>query len=180
MKYEKILQKVKNATMSRKELHQLKDNAEIKLAAGDKSAQMVLDAITISSPSDPYVLFMGFCPDGNINNRLDREWKEKGICRFDYMESEMQANRFNQLLPGDLVVLKKIQKYGKSMCLYGHGRITSIEYDTDKIRYFKMRWSAQEDVIEVPLMGCNATVNVKEKDKIAYEMPDSFYSWLNG
>ena len=67
---------------------------------------MVLDAINIAIPEDAYILFMGFCPGAEFNNRLDSDWKEQGVCRFDYGKSEHQVERFNTICTGDLVILK--------------------------------------------------------------------------
>ena len=74
---------------------------------------------------------MGFCPGANFDNRLDIEWKEKGICTFIFLRSEQQLERFNDIWPGDLIVLKKRHQFGKTMLLYGHGRATGIKYDQD-------------------------------------------------
>lgn len=164
--------------MSRDDLVGLKLNAEKKLADGDQDAKSVLSAINIATPADSYILFMGFCPDADINNRLDIEWKEKGICRFDYRESESQAARFDTMCAGDLVVLKKREVFGKTMKLFGHGRVKSIAYDDKNTRYLIVNWSGQAEVIEVPLMGCNSTVDVKSIDAVESEMPDEFWHWL--
>lgn len=164
--------------MSRTDLVNLKRNAEEKLAQGDFDAKEVLSAINIAKPVDSYVLFMGFCPDADVNNRLDIEWKEKGICRFDYFESEHQVDRFNTICAGDLVILKKREIFGKTMKLYGHGRVKSVAYDENNIRYLVMDWSDQEEIIEVPLMACNSTVDIKSIEAVEDEMPDGFYQWL--
>ena len=180
MKYQKSIDKVKGGAMSRADLVILKRNAEEKLAQGDLDAKEVLSAINMAKPADSYVLFMGFCPDADFNNRLDIEWKEKCICRFDFPESEVQLERFNTICTGDLVVLKKIKQYGKTMTLHGYGRVKSIAYDEKNIRYLVMEWSSQEDIIEVPLMACNSTVNKKSIEAVEDEMPDEFHQWLKG
>jgi hypothetical protein len=36
----------------------------------------VLDAILQAKPRDQYYLFMGFCPNAELANRLDIEWNE--------------------------------------------------------------------------------------------------------
>ena len=164
--------------MSRSDLVRLKTNAENKLSEGDSEAEHVLIAINNAKPTDAYMLFMGFCPDADINNRLDTEWKERGICRFDYLESEHQAERFNTICTGDLVILKKREQFGKTMKLYGHGRVTSVAYDENDIRYLNVDWSSQEKVIEVPLMACNSTVDIKPIETVENEMPEEFYNWL--
>ena len=64
------------------------------------------------------------------------------------------------------------------MKLYGHGRVKAVAYDDDQIRYLKMDWFDQDQVIEVPLMGCNSTVDVKSIEMVEDEMPQEFYEWL--
>ena len=179
MKYQKMIEKINSGTMSRKDLADLKINAEKILNNGDLSAKDVLSAINNASPADAYILFLGFCPDADINNRLDTEWKEKGICRFDYRESEQQAARFDTICKGDLVVLKKREIFGKTMKLFGYGRVASVAYDENNIRFLVMNWSEQTAIIEVPLMGCNSTVDIKSIDTVENEMPDEFWNWLN-
>jgi len=98
---------MENSDYSRAELHQLLTNAETKFKAGD-DAKIIIDAINLSRPSDKEILFMGFCPDGNIENRLDIEWCEKGICTFDWEERETQMERFQNVRVGGKIVLKKI------------------------------------------------------------------------
>lgn len=178
MKYQKAIDKVKSGGMSRQDLVVLKNNAELKLAQGDIDAREVLDAIKIAKPVDSYILFMGFCPGADFNERLDIEWKEKGICRFDYLVSEQQLERFNTIHAGDLVILKKREQFGKTMKLYGHGRVKSVAHDENNIRYLIMNWSDQSEIIEVSLMGCNSTVDIKSIEAVEAEMPEEFYKWL--
>jgi len=178
MKYDKIISKIQSGTMSRADLVKLKTNAENKVAAGELNADQVLKAIEKAVPADSYILFMGFCPEATIDNRLDREWKEKGICRFDYKDDPKQTERFQTICKGDLVALKKIQEFGKTMKLFGHGRVSGIAYDEHNTRYLLMDWSDQEEIIEVPLMACNSTVDIKTIEKVEDEMPDAFFTWL--
>lgn len=178
MKHKKIIDSIGSGTKSREDLLRFKKNAEDRLAEGDSGAVEVLDAINNAMPKDAYVLFMGFCPNADFSNRLDVEWKDKGICRFDYLESQHQVERFNTLYKGDLVVLKKREKFGETMKLYGHGCVKSVAYDDGLTRYLVMDWSSQDQVIEVPLMGCNSTVDIKSIDAVKGEMPDTYYKWL--
>ncbi|MCL6272334.1 hypothetical protein M3P05_20670 [Sansalvadorimonas sp. 2012CJ34-2] len=104
--------------------------------------------------------------------------EKNNICRFDYLESKHQVERFNSICKGDRVILKKREQFGKTMKLYGHGRVTSIAYDNDNIRYLNMDWSDQDEIIEVPLMGCNSTVDTKSIEQVEDEMPEQFYNWL--
>jgi hypothetical protein len=41
-----------------------------------------------------------------------------------------------------------------------------------------MDWSSQEEIIEVPLMGANSTVDVRDMDSVLREMPKEFFEWL--
>ena len=178
MKYQKQIDNVYSGNMSRSDLVKLKTNAMTKFNDGDLDAKLVLDVINNAKPSDSYYLFMGFCPNADFENRLDTEWKEKGICRFDYLESEHQLERFNTIYAGDCVILKKREKFGKSMKLYGHGRVKSLAYDENDIRYLIMDWSDQDEIIETPLLACNSTVDIKTIEQVEDAMPDEFYKWL--
>ncbi len=179
-KYHKVISRVLHGGMVRAELAQLRRNALAKLQQGDSAAQRVLDAINSAVPADAYILFMGFCPDANIAGRLDIQWKEQGICRFDWPESTHQQERFDSICPGDLVVLKKREQFGKTMKLYGHGRVIALATDEQNIRYLKMAWSAQHEVIEMPLLGCNSTVDIRTMNVVEAEMPAEFFQWLQG
>jgi hypothetical protein len=178
MKYAKALERIQSGAMTRADLIALRENAHAKIAAGDRDAEHVVSAINQAKPADAYVLFMGFCPGADFNDRLDIEWKAKGICRFDYLESTQQLERFNSICVGDLVVLKKREQFGKTMRLFGHGRVKLIAYDENDIRYLVMDWSSQSAVIEVPLMGCNSTVDVRTIEAVEGEMPEEFWQWL--
>ena len=179
MKYEKIIESISSGRLDRAQLSQIKKNADEKLKQGDMDAQAVIDAIHISIPSDKYILFMGFCPNAEVENRLDIEWKEKGICSFEYTESVPQMERFDSIRAGDLVVLKKRESFGKTMKLYGHGRVKSgVSIDGDGAHILQMNWSDQDDVIEVPLMGANSTVDIRTIERVEEEMPNAFFEWL--
>jgi len=178
MRYEKIIESISSGRLDREKLAKIRRNAEAKLQDGDRDAQFVLDAINISVPSDDYILFMGFCPDADINNRLDVEWKAKGICEFDWEESQVQMDRFAQICSGDLVILKKREVFGKTMRLYGYGRVKSVDLNEKGLRYLKMKWSQQSLIIEVPLMACNSTVDIKSMEQVEEQMPKDFFEWL--
>ena len=117
MKYQSNIDRIRNGSYTRTELIKIRTNAEAKLKKGDEDAKAVIDAIDQSTPADKTMVFMGFCPDADMENRLDIEWKEKGICTFIFLESEQQLARFNNIWPGDLIILKKRQQFGKTMCL---------------------------------------------------------------
>lgn len=178
MKYEKLIERIQSETMSRHDLEVLTRNAVEKQRAGDIHAGMVIDAIQNAKPKDSYILFMGFCPGADFARRLDTDWKKSGKCRFDYLESKHQRERFESICKGDLVILKKREKFGETMKLYGHGRVLSVAYDNNEIRYLNMEWSKQDKIIEVPLMGCNSTVDIKSVEDVENVMPANFYKWL--
>jgi len=179
MKYQKIIDRIVSDGMSRADLLKLQQNAQEKLKQGDVEAKSVIDAISISKPLDDYVLFMGFCPGADFGGRRDTEWKKKRICRYDVIEDKVQVSRFDSICMGDFVVLKKREQFGKTMKLYGHGRVNSIGYDAQGRRFLKIDWSAQDQVIEVPLMGCNSTVDIRSIETVHQEMPEAFYQWIN-
>jgi hypothetical protein len=125
------------------------------------------------------IVFFGFCPGADFSKRLDTRWKQLGICEFQYFESKVQVKRFASIEVGDLIVLKKRQIIGKTMRVYGYGLVTGITKDDKGNRVLKVDWSSQEQVIEVPLMGCNATIDIRTIDNVRAEMPDEFFEWLN-
>jgi hypothetical protein len=53
--------------------------------------------------------------------------------------------------------------------------VTGIKHDQENNRYLEMNWYPQEEVIEVPLMGCNSTVDVRTIEQVEAEMPAQFY-----
>lgn len=177
--HEKIINNIRKGIFSRAELLRIRANAEDKLKKGDETVKSVIEEIDYANPVDKKIVFMGFCPDADVENRLDVEWKKHGICTFDFFDSEAQLARFNDIWSGDLIILKKRQQFGKTMRLYGHGRVSGVKYDSENNRYLEVNWSPQEQVIEVPLMGCNSTVDVKTIEQVEAEMPSEFYLWLN-
>ncbi|UDM62124.1 hypothetical protein KIJ96_02365 [Pseudoalteromonas piscicida] len=179
MKYQNQLDQLKSGSLTRAQMAVLQENALRIFNKGDKDAKLILDAIPYSKPADTSILFMGFCPEADFSNRLDIFWKENGICRFDYLESEVQINRWYEVCAGDLLVLKKREQFGKTMKLYGFGRVTKICHDDENVRYFEVSWAEQSREIEVPLMGCNSTVDIKAMEMVEQEMPEAFWHWLN-
>lgn len=179
MKYQKQLDKIEKREYSRAELARLRANAQEKMKGGDLQAQVVIDAINRASPPDDFVVFMGFCPGASLANRLDIEWRREGVCTFIFLDSPQQLERFNSISPGDLIILKKRQQFARTMQLFGHGRVTALERDPNGNRFLRMNWAAQDQIIEVPLMGCNSTVDIRSIEQVEADMPDAFYSWLN-
>ena len=137
MSYEKVANRVKSGEMSRAELLGLKRNAEDRFADGDEDSREVPKAINHAAPTDSYIVFMGFRPDADFSRRLDKEWKNLGIRRFHYVESEQQVERFDGICRRDSASPKKREKFGRTMKLYGHGRVRDIAYDEDDRKYLK-------------------------------------------
>jgi hypothetical protein len=178
MKYKRQIDKIRAGTYSRSELIRLRDNVERIVRQGDDAAREVLEEIDRATPADRYLVFIGFCPNADFSNRLDTEWREQGVCTFVFHESEQQSERFNSIWPGDLIILKKRHHFGESIQLFGHGRVIGIKHDTAGHRYLEMNWAAQQRIIEVPLMGCNSTVDVRSIEQVETQMPPEFYGWL--
>jgi hypothetical protein len=179
MKYQDKIGKIRSGAYTRSQLIKMRRNAEALQEKGDADAAAVIAEIDTATPADKTIIFMGFCPGADFDNRLDLGWKEQGICTFIFLRSEQQVERFNEIWPGDLIVLKKRHKFGKTMLLYGHGRATGVKYDRDNNRYLEMDWSTQDQIIEVPLMACNSTVDVRTIERVEAEMPVEFFRWLS-
>ena len=177
-KYQKTLDTIHGGTMSRAQLARLRVNAHRKAQAGDPDAVVVLEALDAAVPADEEYVFMGFCPGADFNNRLDVEWKRRGVLTFVFWESEQQRDRFESIAPGDLIILKKRQRFGETMQLFGFGRVRRRRTDEDGHSYLEMNWSAQERVIEVPLMACNSTIDVRTAERVGTVMPPEFFDWL--
>lgn len=178
MKYQKTIDTILRGNYSRADLVKLRANAAALFAKGDNDAKRVVEEIDRATPTDKEIVFMGFCPDANIENRMDLEWKQKGVCTFVFWDSDQQRERFESIWAGDLLVLKKRQRFGKTMMLYGHGRVVGVKHDPEGKRYLEMKWSTQENVIEVPLMACNSTVDIRSMERVEEEMPPEFFAWL--
>lgn len=179
MKYKTVVDQIRSGRMTREELQLLRTRALIKQRDGDQDAHLVLQAIDSAVAHDSGIIFMGFCPNGEIANRLDTKWKSNGVCTFDFDESATQMNTFRRVCAGDLIVLKKTEQFGKTMSLHGHGRVTAVRTGEDGRRYLEMDWTAQDQVLsKVPLIGCQATVNLRAMEKVEDEMPDEFFDWL--
>jgi hypothetical protein len=181
---QKLIDKLRSGTVSRAAIAAYETNAARARSLGRPWPQDVLDALRQAKPRDLYHVFMGFCPNANINERLDNEWREQSICTmnlWDGPSGERQAADFMNIKVDDLVILKKNQELGITMRLYGHGRVTGIRQSTDPTladHILIMDWSQQAAVIEVPAMACTATVNLRDVDCVDREMPPEFHQWL--
>lgn len=178
-RYATAIARISSGKLSRNELQQLSRNAKSKLAAGDENAESVLAAISQASCIDTEYIFFGFCPDANIDQRQDLVWRAAKHCTFDFFESQTQTDRFQRICRDDLIILKKRQDFGVTMRLYGHGRALSSARLENGLAVIDVDWSPQNNVIEVPLMGCNSTIDVRSLNTLQdKDMPDEFFDWL--
>lgn len=181
--YDPLLRKIKCKKYNRVDLLKLRKNIKDFLEKEPNNERALLRLKAIESAAVPELeeqyVFMGFCPGGELENRLDDEWISKGICQFKYLESEHQMNRFYNILPGDTVILKKREKFGETMRLYSFGRVTqAIDSKYSGLRYLTIDWITPSHFLEVPLMGCNSTVDVRDIKQVEENMPDEFWDWL--
>ena len=58
----------------------METNARRALTKGAPEAALVLDAIRQAKPRDLYCVFMGFCANADLSNRMDGKWREQGNC----------------------------------------------------------------------------------------------------
>ena len=178
MKYEKTIEQIKSGTLTRDALRTIRERATGALANGDEDARSVLQALDHAVARDWRIVFMGFCPNGELANRVDGRWRAEGTCTFDYDESEAQMNQFRSIIAGDLVVLKKSEVHGKPMSLHGHGRVTGTRTGADGRRELLVDWSQAVPFPEhVPMMGCQGTVNLREMGTVEGAMPMAFFDW---
>ena len=136
-RYAKQIDDIRTGKFTRAQLAIMETNAKRTITQGDPEAALVLEAIRQAKPRDLYYVFMGFCPNADLSNRVDGEWREQGICSMDLWESagsERQAAEFMSIKVGDLVILKKNQKIGETMRLSGFGRVTRIRASTDPLQ----------------------------------------------
>jgi len=176
-----VINRIRAGGYSRSELLRLRDNAEREARRGNPTAPLIVEAINTTAVPElqrEYV-FMGFCPGADFENRQDELWIKEGICKFDFIESESQMKRFSKIMSGDTMILKKRHKFGKTMHLYGHGKVKELKNrKVDGLRYLLVDWSNQKEILEVPLMGCNSTVDVRTLDVVDQKMHVDFWRWL--
>ena len=178
MKYQRIIDQIASGALTRAELQTMRERAAAKLSKGDEQARTVLQTIDSAIARDHGIVFMGFCPNGELSNRVDGYWKANGLCTFDYDESLDQMTLFRSICTGDLIVLKKTEVFGQFMSLHGHGRVASTRTGSDGRRELLVDWSpAVRFASNVPMMGCQSTVNLRELRTVEGAMPPEFFEW---
>lgn len=172
-----ILNKIQNNELNRAQLCRLRENAIAASQKGNADADAIIRAIDAAGVvgSDRKLAFIGFCPAGDIDNRLDRKWVSEGICEFDFVESTHQLERFAEIMAGDTVILKKREQFGETMRLYNRGKVSEV---VQRGRLLKVDWQADCREILVPLMGCNSTVDLKSINTVEQSVAEEFWRWL--
>ena len=186
------IERIVSGKCSRSELLRVREEASnlIKLAidkptqenkAKAKEADEALLACdsNMPEPLSSQYNFMNFCPEGNIKRRSDIMWREQGICNFHFEEIGGQMTAFSLQVPGDWIILKKVQEKDITMALYGFGKITKRLVDKKGFTYFDVSWNDQAQEIIVPLMGCNSNINMKTLDRVKKVMDKVFWDWLS-
>ena len=152
------------------------------LIQGEKleTVDALIDAIrnTFVPPLQAEYLFMGYCPGADIRRRRDEIWIKDGFCNFAFVSSQHQVNNFFKVLPGDLIILKKREKFGKTMLIHAHGKVTSLQSNKEGMMYFKVDWIQPQAPLEISLMGCNSTVNFRTLRQVEDAQTDEFWNWL--
>jgi len=183
---EKLRTEILEGIKSRKQILGFKRNLNNALSDPSKtdefklSAQQYLDVIaeTEIPPSMAEYIFMGYCPGGQIERALDEMWIKDSYCDFTYVESQVQMDKFFNIVPGDILILKKMLIDTQEMDISAWGRVKSIHTSKQTgIPYLRVEWTPKE-ILRVPLMGCVATVNVRSLEKVEAEMPVEFWDWL--
>jgi hypothetical protein len=180
-KFENALALIRSGTLSRSALLTMRDNAESLRGSGDGRAQEIIDAINTQAVPvlEREYVFMGYCEGADIENRSDEEWVKNGVCKFRYVESEPQLKRFCDICAGDTIILKKREKFGETMLISYFGKVThAADAKITNLPYLLVDWKKPAEELIVPLMGCNATVNVRSLDLVEKEMPKDFWEWL--
>ena len=178
MKYQRKIDEINSGKYSRVELQQIRDNAHRRLLAGDSDAKLVVKAVEEAVPSDRFFIFMGFCPDANVENSQYEEWLSKGICTYHWFKDKVQTEAFENIRVNDLIILKKQNIRRQKMFLHGWGRVKSYRHDKSSRHTLEMEWSQQNQIIEIPLMGATKTVNPKALKGIEEKLPEAFFKWL--
>ena len=183
MSNEKIIQKIKDGTISRADRLKLYKNAKSYFQRGvlennPEEILILIETISVPPLQQQYV-FMGYCPGALLENRQDDIWIADGFCEFNWVTNEKQLSDFYDIMVGDTIILKKRETFGKTMKISGHGKITErVESRKTNKLYFRVDWRVPEEFLIVPLMGCNATVNPRSIESVETDMPEDFWEWL--
>jgi len=186
------IEKIMSGKCSRSEILRIRESASILIKAAidkptkkneakAKEAAEDLSACDghMPEPLSSQYNFMGFCPGADIKRRRDAVWREQGTCEFYFGDNEGQMTAFSLQVPGDWIILKKVQELDKTMTLYGFGKITKRFMDEKGFAYFDVNWNDQSEEILVPLMGCNSDINMKTLERVEKIMGKEFWDWIS-
>jgi len=180
--FEQLAGKIRLGRMSRNEMHVTRENQRRLLMLGYPAAQLVIDAIneTAVPKIEAEYAFLGFCPGGNFDNRLDTFWLTAGICKFDNIKSQRQLHRFSHIHKGDTIILKKMLQWGVSMELFAYGEVLEVrDAKASQLIYFHVDWHEHDQYLIVPAMAARSTVDVRSLAKVEATMPLEFWDWLS-
>ncbi|NVJ99920.1 MAG: hypothetical protein HWE12_00120 [Oceanospirillaceae bacterium] len=76
------------------------------------------------------------------------------------------------------MILKKHEEFGKTMRIYSHGKVKAAKTSRIELPYLPVDLITPEEFLELPLMGCNTTVDVRSIKRVEDEMPEEFWEWL--
>jgi hypothetical protein len=183
MASEKIIFGILNGSIPRSERLQIYENAKDQIRKGlnaeiAREVMHVIDTTAVPPLQAEYV-FMGYCPDAKLENRQDDIWIKDGICEYNWVSDAKQLSKFDQIMVGDTIILKKREIFGETMKIHAHGKITKRETsDITKKIYFRVDWRVPKEFLIVPLMACNSTVNPRSIENVERAMHEDFWAWL--
>lgn len=182
-RFRNAAENVRNKKCTRTFMLKLETVALQWILKGSEAAQDLLDAIyttTVPKLEEEYV-FMGFCPGADFNNRQDEYWTQEGICRFDFLKSKRQRERFRRISVGDTIILKKRHHMGETMELFNYGEV--LEKKNSGItgeRYLLVDWHETDHYLIVPALGSNSTVDARKLPMVEKAMKGhAFWEWLS-
>jgi len=180
--FTKFADKVRRKECSRTHMLKLEKIAKQEIAKGSECAKDLLEAIyTTAVPKlEKEYAFIGFCPGADFNNRQDEFWVQEGICRFDFIESDRQRERFNRIGVGDTIILKKRLHIGRTMELFNYGEVLQKkDSETTGKRYLLVDWHETDKYLIVPALGSNSTVDSRKLPMVEKAMEGhAFWEWL--
>lgn len=167
--------------MDRNSILKMRNNAITRLEKKpeDESALEVLRVIETTAPLRSEYIFMGFMPGADIDRAVDEKWYSEGVCTWEYYKDKNQTELFYKIFPGDVIITKKRMIQHQLMEVYAHGVvIETVNSRHSNRRYLKVDWVHDIEFLQVPLMGCNRTVNVRSLETVEESMPEEFWEWL--
>jgi len=185
MNPEKLKANIESGKMLRPEIRILRENClktlndASKEKDHDRATELleVTESTRVPETRIEYI-FMGYCPERDLMNRVDIAWFAGKYCNFDYVQSQDQVDRFFNIVREDVVICKKIETFGETMRIHAWGKVTRLRDSRANNRWLEMDWFKTDDPIIVPLMGCNSTVNVRTLEQVEKAMPPEFWKWL--